>query len=44
MGSDSDSDDDSESEEEELKGVDTLMADEMDIPRVDDIPVVSKLA
>jgi hypothetical protein len=43
--------DDSESEEQEdsdnennVKGGDVLMADEMDIPRVDDIPIVSKLA
>lgn len=39
-----DSDQSSESEDEELKGVDHLMNTEMDIPRVNDIPVVSKLA
>lgn len=44
LGSDSDSDDESEDEEEGTKGGDLLMTDEMDIPRVDDIPVVSKLA
>jgi hypothetical protein len=33
-----------ESDQDEVKGGDTLMADEIDIPRVDDIPVVSKLA
>lgn len=38
---DSDSD---EEEDEDLKGTDTLMTDGFDIPRVDDIPVVSKLA
>jgi hypothetical protein len=39
-----DSDQSSESEDEDLKGVDHLMTTQMDIPRVNDIPVVSKLA
>jgi len=43
MNSDSDSDG-SDSEADETKGADTLMTDDIDIPRVDDIPVVSKLA
>lgn len=38
------SDDDSESDSDEIKGGDTLMTDDIDIPRVDDIPVVSRLA
>jgi hypothetical protein len=42
-GEESDSDS-SDSSDEEEKGTDMLMADEMDIPRVDDIPIVSKLA
>lgn len=36
--------DESESEEEDMRGTDFLMADGIDIPRVDDIPIVSKLA
>jgi len=42
-----DGEDDSEdesSDEEEVGGTDALMTDGLDIPRVDDIPVVSKLA
>jgi len=42
-----DGEDDSEdasSDEEEVGGTDLLMTDGLDIPRVDDIPVVSKLA
>ena len=34
----------SESDDEEVKGGDTLMTDDIDIPRVDDIPVVSRIA
>lgn len=41
---DDDSDDDASSEDEEQKGSDVLMTDGLDIPRVDNIPVVSKLA
>ena len=44
LNSESGSDNESDDVDEDLKGVDTLMNDEMDIPRVDDIPVVSKLA
>ena len=39
----SSSDDESENEDE-IKGTDHLMTDTIDIPRVDNIPVVSKLA
>lgn len=39
-----DSDLSSESEDEDLQGVDHLMTTGIDIPRVNDIPVVSKLA
>ncbi len=34
----------SDSDQEEVKGADHLMTDTIDIPRVDNIPVVSKLA
>ncbi len=45
-GGESDDDDSSESDsdQEEVKGADHLMTDTIDIPRVDNIPVVSKLA
>jgi hypothetical protein len=40
----SDDEDSSDSEDEDLRGRDKLMSKEQDIPRVDNIPVVSKLA
>lgn len=44
-GSDDESGSDSESEEEDdVRGADMLMTDGVDIPRVDNIPIVSKLA
>ena len=38
------SDDDDDEEDDRRGGTDLLMTDSMDIPRVDDIPIVSKLA
>jgi hypothetical protein len=38
------SDESEDSDHEEVKGTDRLMTDTIDIPRVDNIPVVSKLA
>ena len=40
----SDSEDDFEEEAEGAKGFDTLNAPALDIPRIDDIPIISKLA
>jgi hypothetical protein len=44
LNSESDDEDSESDADEEMRGADTLMSREMDIPIVNDIPIVSKLA
>jgi hypothetical protein len=44
LNSESDDEDSESDADEEMRGADTLMSREMDIPIVNDVPIVSKLA